>query len=152
MPRTDQDPLGEGFKWRLRAELNRVVPRYPSPRYLSPAARHRLGPRRIAPVGLSAGVIGIVALTAYAATGSPNPVVWTERIVTTVQPNATTEGGSSPAPSPAPSQHAVAPPPAAPPTDQAEPTPHAEPSEGPEGSPWPEPSATAASSSRTGDR
>ncbi len=150
MSSTDQDPLGEGFKWRLRAELNRVVPRYSWPRYTSAAARHRLATWRIAPVGLTAGVIGIAALTAYAATGSPNPVVWTERIVTTVQPNGTTEAGPSPAPSPSPSEHEVAPPPAAPPTHEAEPTP--EPSEGPEGSPRPEPSGTTASSSRTGDR
>jgi hypothetical protein len=152
MSRTDRDPLGEGFTWRLRAELNRVVPRYSFPRYGSPAARHLPGTWRIAPVGLSAGVIGIVALTAYAATGSPNPVVWTERIVTTVQPNVTTEPGPSPAPSPPSTQRAVAPPPPAPPTHQAQPTPHAEPSEGPEGSPWPEPSGTTASSSRTRDR
>jgi cell division septation protein DedD len=150
MPRTDQDPIGEGFKWRLRAELNRVVPRYSSPRYASPTARHLLGAWRIAPVGLSAGVVGILALTAYAATGSPNPVVWTERIVTTVQPNVTTEASPSPAPSPPPSEPAEAPPAAAPPAHDAEPTP--EPSERPESSPQPEPSASAASSSRTGDR
>lgn len=133
MSKTDVDPLGDRFKWRLHAELNRIQPRYSSPRYMS-TARRRIGPWRFAPAGLAAGVAGMLALTAYAATGSANPVVWTERIVTTIEPN---DAGPTVTPTSEPSPHAAAP---AAPTHHAEATPRAEPSEHPEGTPRPEPS------------
>ena len=106
MPKTEGDPLGPGFDWRLSVELNRVRPRWSSPRYLN-APPHRVGAWRLAPVGLVAGVIGILALSAYAATGSANPVVWEQRIVTTIQPIMVPEATS--APTPAEPQREVAP-------------------------------------------
>ena len=78
--------------------------------------------------------VGLVALTAFVATGSPNPVVWSERIVTVIEPasapQATPPSVASQTPSP---REAVAPPP---PTHHE--TPQAEPSEKPEASPTPE--------------
>jgi hypothetical protein len=133
MPRTDPDPLGDGFKWRLRAELNRVRPLYSSPRYLSPA-RNRIGTWRFAPAGLAAGVASLLALTAFAATGSPNPVVWTEKIVTTIETQPAPEPTSTQEPTPEPSRHA--PPPASP--NEAQPSQEAEPSQRSEPSPTPE--------------
>ena len=127
----DQDPMPDAIRWRLRAELDRVRPLHSSPRY--PAAR-RVGSWRLAPAGLAAGVVGLVALSAFAATGSPNPVVWSERIVTVIEPastpQATPPSVASQTPSP---REAVAPPP---PTHHE--TPQAEPSEKPEASPTPE--------------
>ena len=128
MPRTDPDPLGDGFKWRLRAELDRVRPRYSAPRYLSPA-RHGIGAWRFAPPGLAAGVAGMIVLTAYAATGSPNPVVWTQQIVTKIQPNVAPEASPSLAPSPEPSSHEAGPAPDQP-TERPEPSETPEPSDG----------------------
>ena len=40
MPKTDTDPLGPYFGWRLRAELDRVQPPFSSPRYVQ---IHRVG-------------------------------------------------------------------------------------------------------------
>ncbi|HET7419950.1 MAG TPA: hypothetical protein VFL27_06180 [Candidatus Dormibacteraeota bacterium] len=135
MPRTDTDPLGDGLKWRLRAELNRVQPPYSSPRYLV-SARHRVAVWRVAPAALAAAIVGMLGLTAYAATGSPNPVVWTQQIMTRIQPNSAPE--STPAtPGFTPTSRAVPPAPA-PPTHEAEPTEQPEPSEEPQASPSPE--------------
>ena len=136
MPKTDTDPLGEGFKWRLRAQLDRVTPRYSPPRYLAPA-RGRIGAWRFAPVGLAAGVVGMLGLTAYAATGSPNPAVWTQQIVTRIGPGE----AQPPSPSAEPSEHPAAPeasdgdrPPTArpEPTATSEPTVRTQPNESPE--------------------
>lgn len=108
MPRTEGGPLGPAFDWRLSVELNRVRPRWSSPRYLNAHPR-RIGAWRLAPAGLAAGVIGILALSAYAATGSANPVVWEQRIVTTIQPLVVPEATPiAPAP-PTPAQREVAP-------------------------------------------
>src|SRR5205814_10429882 len=79
----DQDPMPDAIRWRLRAELDRVRPLHSSPRY---AAARRLGSWRLAPAGLAAGAVGLVALTAFAATGSANPVGWSERIGTVFEP------------------------------------------------------------------
>lgn len=129
MPTTDRDddPLGDGLKWRLRAELNRIRPPYSSPRYLS-SPRHRIGAWRLAPVALVVGIGGMLGLTAYATTGSPNPAVWTQQIVTR------TESSPSPVASPSPTSRAAAPIP----TQHAQPTPRSSPSERPEGTPSPE--------------
>ena len=126
MPRTEPDPLGGEFKWRLRAELNRVRPVYSTPRYLSSAPR-RVRAWRLAPAVLAAGVLGMLGLTAYAATGSPNPVVWTQQIVTKIEPSAAPESNPITTPSEAPEPNVV--PPAAA-SDQPEPRP----SESPESS------------------
>ena len=134
MPRTDSDPFGDGLKWRLRAELNRVQPPYSSPRYLS-TARHSVAVWRVAPAALAAAIVGMLGLTAYAATGSPNPVVWTQHIMTRIEPNSVPE--SSPAmTSPTPAHVAPAAP--APPSHQAQPTEQPEPSEEPHATPTPE--------------
>ena len=140
MPKTDSDPIGDQLQARLRAELDRVQPRWSPPRYLSPAPQ-RIGAWRLGPPSLVAAIAGTLALTAYVATGSPNPAVWTQRIVTTVVPNAGPESTPLPTPGQTPSPHAAAPAPA-PPTERTEPTASAEPSEPPEASPTPEPSAS----------
>jgi len=88
MPKTEGDPLGPGFERRLRGELDRVQPRFSSPRYLA-RPRRRIA-LRIAPAVLAVSLVGILGLSAYAATGSPNPVVWTEHVVTVIHPNPTT--------------------------------------------------------------
>lgn len=160
MPKTDPDPLGEGFKRGLRAELDRIQPPYSSPRYMSPT--HRISPWRLAPAGLAAGVAGILALSFYAATGSPNPAVWTHTIVTKIQPNAPTEASPVSAPSPpqaSPAIGSMAPAPPAEhdgpttssprPTERPEPTGSPEPRESPEptdgqhsgSTSWPSPTA-----------
>jgi hypothetical protein len=84
MPKTEGDPLGPAFERRLRGELDRVQPRFSPPRYLSAGNRPLV--RRFAPVALAVSVVGILALSAFAATGSPNPVVWTEHVVTVIHP------------------------------------------------------------------
>ena len=132
MPSTDPDPLGDGFKWRLRAELNRIRPPYSSPRYVS-GARHHIGAWRLAPAALAVAFVGMLGLTAFAATGSPNPAVWTQQIVTRIDPSPVSS--PSPVASDSPSPHVAAP---APPTQRAEPTPRTEPSQRPEGTPSPE--------------
>ena len=140
MPKTENDGLGPAFEWRLSAELDRVRPRWSSPRYLN-SPPHRVGAWRVAPAGLVVGVIGILALSAYAATGSANPVVWEERIVTTIQPLAVPQTPVSPA-NPTPAQREVAPAP--------EPTSHDESS--PRGSESPEPSQRTGGDDHSGSR
>jgi hypothetical protein len=134
MPSTDTDPLGDGLKRRLRAELDRVQPPSSSPRYLV-SPRHRVPVWRFAPAALAVAVVGMLGLTAYAATGSPNPVVWTQHIMNRMEPNSPE---STPAtPGLTPSSH---PEPAAPaqPTHEAQPTERPEPSEVPHATPTPE--------------
>src|SRR5579859_7103599 len=84
MSKTEGDPLGPAFTWRLRAALDRVVPPPAPPRYQS-AASASTGPLRFAPAALAVAVAGFVALTAFATTGSANPVVWTERATSTIE-------------------------------------------------------------------
>ena len=135
MPRTDTDPLGDRLKWRLRAELNRIQPAHSSPRYLA-AAHHRVAVWRVAPAALAAAVLGMAGLTAYAATGSPNPVVWTQHIMTRIEPNSVPESSPVTA-SPTPPSHVATGAPVVPPTHQPEPTERPEPSEAPESTPSP---------------
>jgi hypothetical protein len=123
MSKTDPGGLHPTLIARLRAELNRVRPPDAEPRYLTSSAP--VGGWRLAPVMLAIAFTGILALTAFAATGSPNPAVWTNRVETIISP---------PSPSPSPeaeptqshSQGVPAAPPAhrptAPPTESAEPT------------------------------
>src|SRR5207244_12667413 len=72
MPKTEDDPLGPGFVRRLRGELDSIRPRSSSPRYLTQGGPVRL---RIAPAVLAVSLVAILALSLFAATGSPNPVV-----------------------------------------------------------------------------
>ncbi len=148
MPKTDPDPLGPNFAWRLRAELDRVQPRFSSARYLSPGAGGRVGSWRFAPAALAIGLAGIVGLTAYAATGSTNPAVWTERAKSVIQaapPSPTPESTPGPArpqvaPPAAPARQSPAEPSERPePTEQPEPSGSPEPRESPEPSQSPEP-------------
>lgn len=143
MPRTDHDPMGPGFEWRLKAVLDRVTPPASRPRYESVSMG---GVRlwRAAPVLLAAATAVLLALTATAATGSPNPVVWTQRAASTIQSvGHAPEAAPSPEPSPETPQETPRSAPAAPPTHapehEAEASPSPEPSERPEPSPRPEP-------------
>lgn len=140
MPKTDNEPLGPQFESRLRMELDRVRPRFSSPRYLA-AGGHRVGSWRLAPAGLAVGIAGILTLSAYAATGSANPAVWTQRIVTTIQPSPAPEASPTQTSYPTPSEHVVAP------TESPEASPRAEPSERAEPSTQPSPSGDEQSSS-----
>jgi hypothetical protein len=145
MSKTERDPLGPAFSWRLRAALDRVVPPQVPPRYQS--AKHAPAPLRFAPAALAAAVAGIVALAAFATTGSANPVVWTQRVTSTIgsaghAPSAV----PSPEESPTPQTESPHPPAAAPPahTPEHEASPH--PSEAPERSSSPAPRESPAPS------
>lgn len=140
MPKTESELLGPQFESRLRIELDRVRPRFSSPRYLA-GDRHRVGSWRFAPVGLAVGIAGILTLSAYAATGSANPAVWTQRIVTTIQPSPAPEASPTQTSYPTPSEHTYTP------AESPEPSPRAEPSERPEQSPQANPSGDDQSSS-----
>jgi outer membrane biosynthesis protein TonB len=120
--RDPDDPL-----WRrLLAELDRVEPRWSSPRYLTAKTRPVLW--RLTPAGLAVAIGGIVALTAYA--GSPNPAVWTQHVVTVVH-----QAQASPTPTPTPAQPVSNPTPSEPPEQHESP----EPSQPPEQHESPEP-------------
>jgi hypothetical protein len=105
MPNTEHDPYDRGFEWRLKAALDRVTPPSSSPRYASTvmggARAWSLGPALVA----AGATMLLLAVSATAATGSANPVVWAERAGTTIQsvghtPEAapSSEPGSEPAP------------------------------------------------------
>jgi hypothetical protein len=140
MPNADHDPLGPGFDRRLKAALDRVTPPASSPRYAYQAVAG-LRPWRLASVVVAAGAACLLALTAVAATGSPNPVVWTQRAASTIG-----SVGHAPeaSPSPEPSKPPHATPHSAPskPVQQTEheASPSPRHSEQPSESPRPEPS------------
>lgn len=143
MPKTDRDPLGPGFAWRLRSELDRVRPLWSSPRYLGPMRRS--GAWRVAPAALAVALTSLLGLTAFAATGSANPAIWTERVVTIIHPVPPTP---TPETTPAPPAVKAAPPPAAhnaspKPSERPEPSEGSQPSLSPQPRESPEP---------TGDR
>ena len=141
---------------RLRDELDRVQPRWSSPRYLS--AGHRPVLWRLAPAVLAAAVLGIVGLTAYA--GSPNPAVWTRHVVNVLHPST-----PSPTPEQAPTQEPLKPAPTQEPeqnhspepsekpesTEEPEPSGSPEPRESPEPSASPEPSGSGSSDGGSSD-
>lgn len=126
---------------RLRDELDRVQPRFSSPRYISAGHRPRLW--RLAPALLAAAVLGMLGLTAYA--GSPNPAVWTQRVVNVVHPSpaprtpeqSPTQQSQNPEPSETPERQA-----SPEPTEKPEPTEEPEPSGSPEPRESPEPSGS----------
>jgi hypothetical protein len=102
---TDTGLLGPGFERGLRAVLDAVAP----PSMLTSNARYgsaRLGrPWRLASALVGVGAVGAVAVSAFAATGSPNPAVWTERAASSIQsvthiPEASPTPPQSPAPDP----------------------------------------------------
>lgn len=136
------------LKARLRRELDRMVPRPVAPRYAT--SRAPVAAWRLAPVALAVAFTGILALTAFAATGSPNPVVWTQRVQTVINPPAPTpaDEGTSP---PQPEHHATAAP--APPkqAESPEPSERPEPAQSPEPRESPEPEDHQTSTSDSGD-
>jgi outer membrane biosynthesis protein TonB len=154
MPIPEHSPLGPDFEKQLKAALDRVRPPSPllsSARYRS-APAGRLGARwRLAPaLVIAIGAAG-VALTAVAATGSPNPVVWTERAGSVIEsvshlPGASPKATQSPRPEPSHGTspgHGTGPAHSTPSNGhKSEPQPSPEPNEPPEDSPRPEPSPT----------
>jgi hypothetical protein len=79
-----EHPIAPGFEWRLKSALDRITPPSGLPRYAM--ARRTFRPLRPAlATALAVSVTVLLALSATAATGSPNPVVWKERAVLTIQ-------------------------------------------------------------------
>ncbi len=153
MPIPDHDTLGNGFESQLKAALDNVAPPSPmvsSARYRSATAMRPSRPWRFAPALIGVGAAGF-ALTAIAATGSPNPVIWTERAGAVLQsvghfPAASPKSHQSPRPEPSRDSHdgtGIGQPS---PSSGHEVEPSPEPSERPEGSPRPEPSPSPAES------
>src|SRR5260370_40913609 len=108
------DQLGPSFDKRLRAELDRVRPPTPRPAM----ARFGLmpGPSRwmvsLKPALAVGAALRLLSVAASAASGSPNPGVWQQRAVTTVEeltqsapPSPTPEQVKAPAAQPAPPAH-----------------------------------------------
>lgn len=167
MPIPEHNTLGPGFERRLKAALDKVTP--PSP--LLSSARYRSGtgmlPRRawrLVPV-LVAVVAAGAALTAAAATGSTNPMVWTERAGSAIesvskpvlspkaahtprpQPSRDTSSGQRTGPGrPTPSGHDQEPQRSPEPTERPEASP--QPQRSPSPRETPEPSPTPDSSNR----
>jgi hypothetical protein len=150
MPIGEHSPLGPGFDRRLRAALDRVVP--PTPHVMS--ARYRMlgAPARralrLVPTLTVVVVVGVVSITAFAATGSANPVVWTQRAAASIQsvshipavspeiPETSPAAKHSPTSGQPAGGTAKSTPSHSPDSQQS----HGEPSDHPEGSPHPEPS------------
>lgn len=149
MPSTEHDGLDPVFEWRLKAALDRVTPPSSVPRYAS-ASMGRARPLRVAPFLLAGATVVLLALTATAATGSPNPVVWTQDAATTIRSvghAAETITSPQPAPLNPASSEQSAPAPAA--THHgASPTPDS--SEQPDESTQPQPEPTDSSNQRSG--
>jgi hypothetical protein len=139
--------LGPRFERRLKTALDSVVPRTPhfsDARYRSASWARSHRPWRLAPAFVGLAAVGITALSAAAATGSPSPAVWTQRAVSTIQsvshiPETSPSLPQSSAPDPrgtAPvSQQTVTSHPSPASGRQAEPTDRAKPSDSPTASP-----------------
>ncbi len=120
------DQLGPSFDKRLRAELDRFRPPTPRPEMARfnrmPAA---YGPLRfLKPAVAVAAALGLLTVAASAASGSPNPSVWKQRAVTTVQ-EITQTAPPSPTPEP-PKASPIQPAPAAQPEPSEAPEPNRE--------------------------
>jgi hypothetical protein len=107
MPSTEHDELDPVFSWRLKAALDRVTPPASLPRYAS-VSMGRTRAWRVAPFLLAGATVVLLALTATATTGSPNPVVWTQHAATTIQ-SVGHAPETIPSPQPAPEQAPVNP-------------------------------------------
>jgi hypothetical protein len=138
---TEHDPLDPVFAWRLKAALDRVTPPHSRPRYES-KSMGGLRPWRVAPFLLAAAMVVLLALTATATTGSPNPVVWTRDAASTIESvgHAPEVTPAQPSPEQAPASPRKAPAPAAAATHNSghEAPPKPKPSDHPEDSPRPE--------------
>jgi hypothetical protein len=154
MPIPDHETLGPVLEKRLKAALDEVTP--PSPSLSS--ARYRMGVAtrlsrawRFAPALVAIAAAG-AALTATAATGSPNPGIWKDRAGTVLlnvghfpSPKASPKPRVSPTderketsrPTPSSSHE---------PKESPEPTQRPEPRQSPEPSDRPEPTPTSDSS------
>ena len=84
LPSDDEQGLSPELEERLRRQLDRVQPLHTSPRYAT--VRKRAIALRLAPAAIAVTLLSLLALSAYAETGSPNPVVWSQRVVTVVAP------------------------------------------------------------------
>jgi hypothetical protein len=87
MPIGEHDTLSPGFERRLREALESFVPpsrQLSSARYKSAAARRARRAWMLVPALVGVGAVGM-AFTAAAATGSPNPAVWSERAGSVIQ-------------------------------------------------------------------
>jgi hypothetical protein len=149
---TDHRRLGPGFERQLKAALDSIVPRTPNfanARYRSAGWARSSRPWRLAPALIGTGAILLMAVSAAAAaTGSPNPAVWTQRATSTIQSishipeNSPNPPQQNPAPEPRGAAPVIQPTGSNhnPPTSgrQAEPTEKPQPSEKPEDSPRPE--------------
>jgi hypothetical protein len=92
-------PITPGFDWRLKVALDRITPPPVMPRYAM--ANPTFKPWRLAPVALAGAATVLLGLTAVAATGSANPVVWSQRAASTIEAAGhAREISPSPAPSP----------------------------------------------------
>jgi eukaryotic-like serine/threonine-protein kinase len=142
------DPFGAELQARLRRNLDEVKPPYSSPRYLSASARPLAW--RLAPAALAVSLVGMLAVSAFFATGSANPAVWGEKVVTIIESSSTT-----PSPQPSPTtdgQPPVAGPSHEPEHESPEPSDAADPTEPEEHeSPQPSPSPESSGSSDSGD-
>ena len=123
-------PIAPGFDWRLKAALDRITPPPVIPRY---AMAKPFKPWRLAPIALAGAATVLLALTAVAATGSANPVVWSQRAASTIEAAGHThETPPSPTPSPEKSPSTSRSAPAAAPTHGSTSKPTAKPTERPE--------------------
>lgn len=95
------DHLGADFERRLRRALNRTQPPTPRPAQARFSqgfpTNHRFGGMK--PAVAAACALAVLMAAATAVSGSPNPAVWTQRTVTTVQ-SVTHMAASSPTPEP----------------------------------------------------
>jgi len=147
---TNRGTSGPGFERQLKATLDPFVP--PTPfafraRYRSAISVGSRRSWRLAPALIGAGAVAAMALSAAAATRSPNPAVWTERAVSTIQSvshipdnnpnppenNAPAPRGAAPVTQPGGTSHATPPS-----TRSAEPSDRPRPSERPDESPRPD--------------
>ena len=109
MPITDRGRLGPGFERRLKTALDSVVPSAPLfARYFVTTPAQSGRPWRFASALVGIGAVGVMALSAFAETGSANPVVWTQRAASTIQ-SVSHIPETSPPPSPSPDAHVAAP-------------------------------------------
>jgi len=151
MPIPEDEMLGPGLEKRLKAALDGVTPPSPSlssARYRMGVARRLSRAWRFAPALVAIAATG-AALTATAATGSPNPAIWKDRAGTVLlnvghvpSPNASPKPRVSPTdgrketsrPTPSGSHE---------PKESPEPTQRPEPKQSPEPSDRPEPTPTS---------
>jgi hypothetical protein len=136
----DHRLLGPRFERRLKAALDSVVPRTPNfanARYHSVRWARVNRPWRLAPAFVGLAAVGITALSAAAATGSPSPAVWTQRAVSTIQ-----SVSHIPETGPSPPQNAAPAPRGSAPVSEQKVTSHATPASGRQAEPTDQPKAS----------